>query len=90
VRWGFAQLKRHKNRPDHSFQVFDHLAVPKPDDAIATLGKFGRTRVIGRLLLSMLTTIQLDCQFLCWTGKDHDAASNRMLPAEFPRRLCRP
>jgi len=39
------------------------------------LGKFGRSRGVGLLLVEVLTTIQLDYQFVCGTGEVHDAVA---------------
>lgn len=66
----------------HSGEIFEHIVVPKPDDAIAVAAKFDSTDAISLRLLRMLATVDLDSQLLRRTGEVDHEPSDRMLPAE--------
>jgi len=63
----------------NTIKVGQHIIVPKPDDAISVTCKFDGASIILRDPFAMLTTVEFDDQFTCWTSKVGEAPSDRML-----------
>jgi hypothetical protein len=79
----FQRVKQHLQ---YAIEIFEHFIVPEPEDVIAISGDFRRTSGVSRWLCGVLTTIQLDDQLACRTGKVGDEPANGMLSPEFPGR----
>jgi len=71
-----------QQRLQNTFDVFEHLVVPDPDDAIAKRLQFGVTLSVGRTV-GMLTAIDLDDELALTTKEIHKEPADRFLADEF-------
>jgi len=72
----------HLNRADHPIDVFHYSVVPKTDDFIPKRLKIAGSFVIIFFLMEMLTSIQLDDQFLFDGNEICDVIPDGVLTAE--------
>ena len=82
MRWGTPE--RLANHLQHAIKIVDHVAVPEPDDPIATGCQLGAAPIVGCGTLGMLAAVEFDRELGRRAGKVCDPISDWVLPAEFP------
>jgi hypothetical protein len=66
----------------HTGKIFDHIAVPESEHAIAATGQLAGAQRVRFLSFYVLTAVQLYSEPTARTCKIHDVRADRMLSAK--------
>jgi hypothetical protein len=72
---------------EHTGQIIDHVAIPKPDDAIPAPGNRARAGCVYLLLRCVLAAVEFDRKLEARAGEIDDVTADRMLAAKAVRTL---